>query len=185
MSQSDDKLAVISEQLKKGVAPPRESVRGFLLWFGSERRGYRVVRRIRNSLRRHGLATSPDFEWAYIDSQISFQKAPPEGLPPQAVADDTAPDPTYRIGRLASAHRVPVSVVPDAPIQEVVTVMMSNDFSQLPVMTGPRDLKGMVSWKTIGTRLSLKRPCAFARDCIEDPKVLPLSEPLLEVAPVV
>ena len=56
--------------------------------------------------------------------------------------------------------------------------MMSNDFSQLPVMTGPRDLKGMVSWKTIGTRLSLKRPCAFARDCIEDPKVLPLSEPL-------
>src|SRR3990167_1158651 len=99
MAQPEEKLAAIAEQLKKGVAPQRESVRSFLLWFDAERRGYRVVRLIRNALRRHALATSPDFEWAYIDGQIAFQKAPPDGQLPQGIADDSAPDPTYRIGR--------------------------------------------------------------------------------------
>lgn len=70
MSQFEEKLTAIAEQLKKGVAPPNESVRTFLLWFGSERRGYRVVRLVRSALRRHGLATLPDFEWAYINGQI-------------------------------------------------------------------------------------------------------------------
>lgn len=127
MAQADEKLSAISDQLKKGVAPQRESVRSFLLWFGAERRGYRVIRKIRHALRRHGVTTSPDFEWAYIEREISFLKAPPEGPTAQTVADDSAPDPTYRIGRLASANRTPVSVAPDAAIQQVVTLMMSND----------------------------------------------------------
>lgn len=181
MSQADERLTAISDQLKRGVAPQRETVRSFLLWFGAERRGYRVVRRIRNALRRHGLLTSPDFEWAYIGGFVSFQKAPPEG----AVVDDSAPDPTYRIGHLASANRAPVSVPPDATLEQVVTLMLSNDFSQLPVMTSPRDLKGMVSWKTIGTRLSLKRPCVHARDCMEDPRVLPLEESLFSAISII
>lgn len=43
MSVAEEKLTVIAAQLKKGVAPSRETVRTFLLWFGAERRGYRVV----------------------------------------------------------------------------------------------------------------------------------------------
>jgi predicted transcriptional regulator len=178
MSQADEKLAAISAQLKKGVAPQRESVRSFLLWFNAERRGYRVVRTIRNTLRRHGLATSPDFEWGYIDGMISFRNAPPDDATLLAASQHSNNDPAYRIGRLASANTIPISVPPDAPLRQIVTLMMSNDFSQLPVMTGPRDLKGAVSWKTIGTRLALKRPCLHARDCMEDAKVLTLEESL-------
>lgn len=178
MAQFEEKLAAIAEQLKKGVAPPKESVRAFLLWFGSERRGYRVIRRVRSALRRHGLATSPDFEWAYIDGQIAFIKAPPEAQAPHGVADDSAPDPTYRISRLGSANRAPTYVAPDASLQQVTTVMMSNDFSQVPVMTSPREVKGIVTWKTIGTRLALKKPIGTAKDCMEDAKVLLATEPL-------
>lgn len=178
MAQYEEKLAAIAGQVRKGVVPPKESVRAFLLWFDAERRGYRVVRHIRSALRRHALATSPDFEWAYIDGQITFTKAPPEAAAAQGVADDSAPDPTYRINRLPSANRAPTFVAPDAPLQQVTTVMMSNDFSQLPVMTGPRDLKGVVSWKTIGTRLALKRPIATAKDCMDEVKTLNSSDPL-------
>jgi CBS domain-containing protein len=185
MSQSDEKLSAIAEQLKKGVVPPRESVRSFLLWFGAERRGYRVVRQIRSSLRRHGIATSPDFEWAYIDGQVTFIKAPPEAQVPHGVADDSSPDPTYRISSLASANRVPIYVAPDATLQQVATLMMSNDFSQLPVMTGPRDLKGVVGWKTIGTRLALKRPIATAKDCMDAAVFLSASEPLFSAISVI
>jgi len=43
MTQADEKLAAITEQLKKGVVPPREYVRSFLLWFGAERRVFALV----------------------------------------------------------------------------------------------------------------------------------------------
>jgi CBS domain-containing protein len=185
MDQYEEKLAAVADQLRKGVAPPKESVRAFLLWFDAERRGYRVVRRIRGALRRHGLATTPDFEWAYIDGQVGFTKAPPEAQAAQGVADDSAPDPTYRINRLPSANRAPIFVSPDAPLQQVTTLMMSNDFSQLPVMTGPRDLKGVVSWKTIGTRLALKKPIATAKDCMDEVKTLNSSDPLFSAISII
>lgn len=178
MSQSEEKLSAIAEQLKKGVVPPKESVRSFLLWFGAERRGYRVIRTVRNALRRHGISTSPDFEWAYIDGSISFIKVSPDAQAKNGVPDDSAPDPTYRISSLSSANQSPIFVAPDASLQQVTTLMMSNDFSQLPVMTGPRDLKGIVSWKSIGTRLALKRPIATAKDCMDSTVVLSTAEPL-------
>lgn len=185
MAQFEEKLSAIAEQLRKGVVPPKESVRSFLWWFDAERRGYRVIRRIRSVLRRHGVATSPDFEWAYIDGQITFVKAPPEAQAPTGVADDSAPDPTYRIARLASANRVPTYVAPDASLQQVTTLMMSNDFSQLPVMTGPRDVKGVVAWKTIGMRLALKKPIETAKDCIDDAKILNAAEPLFSAISII
>lgn len=178
MAQFEEKLISIAEQLRKGVVPPKESVRSFLLWFDSERRGYRVIRRVRSALRRYGVATSPDFEWAYIDGQITFIKAPPEAQVPQGVADDSAPDPTYRIGRLGSANRVPTYVAPDASLQQVTTVMMSNDFSQVPVMTGQRDVKGIVTWRAIGMRLALKKSVSTAKDCMDEAKVVSAAEPL-------
>lgn len=178
MSQADEKLSVIAEQLRRGVAPPQETVRSFLLWFDAARRGYRVVRRARRVLRRYGLITNPDFEFTYIDGQISFQKGPREGAVGETIPDDVPPDPTYRIGRLPSAHRKPLSATPDDTLQHIVTQMMSNDFSQLPVMTGPRDIKGVVSWKSMGGRLALGRPCSYARDCMDEVRVLRLEDSL-------
>lgn len=185
MSQGDERLAAIADQLLKGSSPPKEPLRALLLWFNAERRGYRVVRRIRNALRRHGLVTIPDFEEAYIDAELTFAtrasqaEAPPadDGVP-NGIPDDSAPDPGYRLSRLFSANRRPVSVAPDATLEQVITIMMSNDFSQVPVMTGPRDVKGAVSWKSIGTRLALKQQCLRAHDCMENAQLLSLSESL-------
>ncbi|MBC7876571.1 MAG: CBS domain-containing protein [Anaerolineales bacterium] len=76
-------------------------------------------------------------------------------------------DPTYRIGKLESANNRPISVKPESSLQEIVTKMLAHDFSQLPVMTSERDVKGVVSWTSIGKRLSLGTPCSIARDCME------------------
>ncbi len=107
---SDEHLKNIDEQLNNGVIPPKETVRGFLLWFGAGRRGYNVVRQIRAQLEKFNLETKPDFEVAYIDDPIQFVR------PGQY--EDTSPhtaDPIFRIGRLESANRKPVSVKPEAP----------------------------------------------------------------------
>jgi hypothetical protein len=181
MSLAEEKLSAIAAQLKKGVAPPRETIRAFLLWFNAERRGYSVVRRIRIQLKRHGIVTFPDFEYTWIDGSIAFSQAPADTEAATTAAGAATADPTYRIGRLDAANQIPSAVKPDATLQQAVTIMLTNDFSQLPVMTGPRDLKGIVSWKTIGSRLALKRPCSLVRDCMEPAHVVSIDESLLAV----
>jgi len=172
------KVASNQRAIEGGVAPQKETVRAFLLWFGAERRGYHVVRSIRCKLNKHRIATTPDFEYAYIDGQIGFIQAPAAGNQPLGTPDTAAPDPTYRLARLESANKTPVSVNPDATLQQAITLMFTNDFSQLPVMTGPRDVKGMISWKGIGSRLSLKRPCAVVRDCMEPARIASIDDSL-------
>ena len=76
-------------------------------------------------------------------------------------------DPIYRISKLASANRKPLSVSPDTKLEEAVTHMLTNDFSQLPVMTRGRDVKGIITWTSIGSRLAMGKNCSAARDLME------------------
>ena len=171
MSTAGEKLENISNQLKNGVAPPREYVRSFLRWFGAERRGYRIVQYIRRVLKEYGIVTTPDFEYAYIDASIGFQRA-------SEVTDSARSRISTRIGRLESANKAPVSVKPDSTVQQAITLMMTNDFSQLPVMTSIHDVKGIVSWKSIGSRLALKRACSFVREYMEPAHIVSIEDSL-------
>jgi predicted transcriptional regulator len=65
---------------------------------------------------------------------------------------------------LAAANHTPTAVRPDAPVAEAVTVMMMNGFSQRPVMQSERDIKGIVSWRSIGSRLALGQAPRTVRD---------------------
>lgn len=76
-------------------------------------------------------------------------------------------DPIYRISKLASANRKPLTVSPDTKLEEAITHMLTNDFSQLPVMTSGRDVKGVITWASIGSRLAIGKNCSVARDLIE------------------
>jgi signal-transduction protein with cAMP-binding, CBS, and nucleotidyltransferase domain len=169
----DDKLEYISEQLDKGVIPSSESVRSFLTWFGAYRREYNVVRHIRSKLAMHNLRTAPDFEFAYIDSQIRFERAKPTD------AEEELRDPTYRIGSLESANQPPRYVSPQAPLSEVVTLMLTHNYSQIPVMTSERDVKGVINWKSLGSRLALNGRHSEAQDLMEPSHIVGEDEPLL------
>jgi len=56
--------------------------------------------------------------------------------------------------------------------------MIKKDFSQLPVMEGPRSLKGVVSWASIARRQCLGVPASRVRDCTDPAHVLELGTPL-------
>ena len=49
-----------------------------------------------------------------------------------------------------------------------ITLMMAHRYSQLPVMTTPDKVKGMISWESIGKRLALGLPCESVGDCMEE-----------------
>jgi predicted transcriptional regulator len=193
MSDVPQELQTIVEQVRNGHTATH-TVRTFLSWFGAYRRSWRNVVSMRSVLEQLGIVTIPDFEGAYIDSPIRFDLKPqlesasgPQGytvgasepeaqhmttITESATVTEHATvaklaDPTYRIGRLASANTPPVYVHPDAAVAEAVTIMLQNDFSQLPVMTSEREVKGLISWKSLGSRLALDCPCTAVRECMD------------------
>lgn len=164
----EEKLSEISKQIKKGFKPQTVTARTFIGWFGAQRRTYWNVKFIRDHLKEYQLATTPDFEYAYVDSDISFIVAPKKksGLVQKEVVPDVYKDPTYRIGKLASANKQPVSVKPDDPIAKAVILMIAHDYSQLPVMTSEREVKGIVSWSSLGSQTALGKECKHVRECM-------------------
>lgn len=178
-------LKPVAEALQRGDPCPQITVREFLGLWEAQRRGYWIVQSITRDLATAGLNTVPDFESAYIDATITFRLAQPEteavGAPANveaptetAAATPEAPsvvtayaDPTYRLSKLGAANRPPVSVRPDSSLREAVTLMLANQFSQLPVMTTDREVKGIVSWRTIGSRLALGQTPQTAQDAME------------------
>lgn len=63
--------------------------------------------------------------------------------------------PAYRISQFHHAPGPLVSVAPTALVAQAFTLMLLEDYSQLPVMTTPREVKGVISWKSVGARMAL------------------------------
>jgi len=186
----EEKLEEIKQLLEKGEKPTSVTVRTFLEWFGAYRRGWWVVKEINEMLDYYGIETVPYFDAVYIDSLIDFKKktpAPIEGdattsssttttttKPPENLSLTDSEeifnynDPTYRIAKLEAANKNLVFVKPDCELSEAVTKMITYDYSQLPVMQQPkRDLKGVISWRSIGTKLSVGITTTKVRDLME------------------
>lgn len=169
------------EAIKGGAAPTPEklAVRRLLELFGYAKRGRLVNSRIRNALEAHGLRASPDFESVWIDREISLE------LDRQSATGSVEPvtieDPTVRIDALVAAHRKPTVADPDSRVRDATTLMLLNDYSQLPVTQNRRKIRGMITWKSIGSRLSSGVECSLVRHCM-NPHVqeVRLGTPLLD-----
>jgi CBS domain-containing protein len=183
-----DQLRQLAEHVTQG-GERSETVRTLLSWFDAERRGYWKVQEIRKALRKLKIKTEPDFEEAWIDASIAFltkpkkeKPSPPadpkESLDPVQNTGENANEPIpgknanglhsrIKIGVLAAANKPPLCISPDADLSEAITLMLQHDFSQLPVTTTERDVKGIVSWKSLGSRLALGKQCKKVRDCME------------------
>ena len=172
----EDIANAMREEADKQATPKplRISVRGLLQKYNYSRRGAVINTHIRNKLDELHLRSTPDFENAWFDEriEISLDNDGDKIVPP---------DPTHRIAILNAAHNKPVSVSRDDPISTATTLMMMHDYSQLPVMQGEHTVNGIISWKTIGARMSLNRPCEWVRDCIEPAKKVAQTAPLFAV----
>jgi CBS domain-containing protein len=94
-------------------------------------------------------------------------------------------DPTYRISKLAAAGNKPISVAPDQSLQVATTLMLTHDFSQLPVMTSEYDVKGIVTWKSIGIRLALGIKGNVVRAFMEHHQEIPAALSLISAIPII
>lgn len=176
-------LAEIVAQVQAG-GEPTESVRTLLRRFGFEKRGYHKVREVRRALESAKLQTEPDFNSIPLDGEIAYHlrlrskaSSLPAGSdsvvqelseqPGSIVIEVSSSDPTYRMKRLDDGTQELASVKPDDDLRRATTLMMTHDFSQLPVMSGERTVKGVVSWKSLGMRFALGGRPQLVREAME------------------
>lgn len=183
-------LGEIAETLRGGRAPEPISVRELIGWFDALRRGTNVNWHVRRSLEQAGLVTVPDFESSHIDGRVQFalpqaledqpeerlenndlepvvELAPQQGAAPVQFVGGAGVEPAYRVSRLLDPRLRLVTIGPDASLEEAVTLMLRHDYSQLPVMTNERDVRGVVSWDSIGPAMALGHPMPqFVRECM-------------------
>ena len=184
------------QEIRRDVESGKErktSVRELLSWFGAHRRGSNVVEEIDETLEEFGLRTEPDFKSTWIDAQITYLKVEPET--PDAAGrdetaenveeDDTLPEMTFLVRMLEAANRQVVAVKPEDPIESATTLMMAHDFSQLAVMKNERELRGAISWKSIGSRLSQRNELTHVSDAIERTTEVLDTETLFEATRIV
>ena len=205
MPSVEERFNEIASNLREGKESPRVTVRELLSWFGAHRRRYWIVEWIRDKLAEANIQTEPDFESIYLDSPITFclrSEKPQKEITPNTLeisvtesltcAEEVSTtrlesynDPTYRISKLGAANSPPLCVAPDATVQEAITLMLSNDFSQLPVMTGERDVRGMISWTSIGTRLALEKSGTYARELMDIHQEIRADASLFQAIPII
>lgn len=153
--------------LKEGKTVPPVTIRSFLSWFDVQRRTRLNVEYVDGLLATAGVRTVPGYLDTWVDNPITFELVK-EGEPSCAEEDletnlssghhddrlehSTAEDPSFKIGKIITLESVPVSVKPNSTLQEATTIMLARNFSQVPVMTSERDVKGVVSWTSIGAR---------------------------------
>lgn len=99
----------------------------------------------------------------------------------QAVAED----PTYRIGSLPAANKALVTVRQGEPLNKAVTLMLQHDFSQIPIMQGERQVKGVVTWKSIALKKALGYKCDLVEQCKEEPRVVDSNRTLFDAIPLI
>jgi hypothetical protein len=86
--------------------------------------------------------------------------------PPIAEPGSSA-DRSLIVGNLACAERIPEQISPSATVKEALTKMALHDYSQLVVTTGPRDIKGIISYKSVAQAYLQGEPKTVG-DCLDE-----------------
>ncbi|SMP64247.1 CBS domain-containing protein [Neorhodopirellula lusitana] len=203
-----DPLTEIADDVLNHNKKRRAKVRTLLGWFGYSRRRTQVVHEISQALESVALKTQPNFQDEFFDNQVYFVPidsvddgnpdhiAEPEDQstgtpaeieeyePPEEIREPVTlsiiENPTFRVSHFASARKAVVSVLPDDSISQVTTVMLMKDFDQIPVMRTTREVKGVVSWKSIAQANASGKPIELATHCMTQPQIIEQSDSMFE-----
>jgi CBS domain-containing protein len=182
----------LSQAAADGVTVP---VRDLLAKWGFRARTYDSVARVVADLSASGLACTPGLGEGGLDTEV---RVGPVAIPGSdsttsgdageeddagAAEDDQQlelPAFTLRVADIPSAQAGVTAVNPNQTLADAQFLMVMHDYSQLPVLSGPRTLKGVISWQSIA-RASLAKPHVTLTDAVDPyPKVVYATQELLD-----
>jgi CBS domain-containing protein len=155
----------IKLNLDKGITPEKINVRMILDTLEVSRRGTNVNSIINELLDEYKLVIEPDFLWEYVYNDLEIKNRNSSSLDIEKLS-------RYRIDGLESANIPPVRVNPEEDLNKAITVMVANNYSQLPVMTNERDVKGVITWKSIASNLHFCNTKVKIKDFMDKPIII-------------
>ncbi|MET9214829.1 MULTISPECIES: CBS domain-containing protein [unclassified Nocardia] len=126
----------------------------FIELFGFRRRSNESVLAISEALRDAGLTTAPNFANCHRDKTITVVPADDVTYHDEDDEHDdfepgTLPQRPFHVGDLQSARSGIHSVPPNATLSHAIHLMRQHNYSQIPVIDGHSDLRGVVTWQSV------------------------------------
>ena len=178
MDISDELNTLVQKIINEGKEF-KLNTREFLYHFGYEKRTKGNRARIDNFLETNNLETEPLYYDTWIDGEIILRHK-------QKAKSKISKDAFVKISILPSANKQPITVTRDAKLSEAVTLMMMNNYSQLPVMSNPRSVAGFITWESIGIGISNGKQSDDVKDYLDTKfKILDSDTSLLEAIKLV
>lgn len=145
-SKSFDQLvSEINQSPSKRIDVPLKEL---LVMFEAERRGKHVIEQINSAIKSKDLASSPPIDRADYYGSVTIAK----------LSDDESSasiDPFPRLKDIPLTKIV--SVQKEQSLSTAITLMIANDYSQLPIICSKgRRVDGLISWRSIGNALNLR-----------------------------
>lgn len=196
---SDRTRDLLTDASSRGADSPLTiSIRDLLASWGAKRRGYWIVDQIQRDLEQWGLTTDPPFTEGWIDSKVALVTAQREedswqqggsdvsggqrSAETQESTDGVLPQASLRVDILPSANLGVTNVTPEDSLERAQSRMLRYDYSQLAVMSGPRSLRGAVSWESIA-QARIRDPYASLQDAVIRSEVVHSDDDLLAQVP--
>jgi superfamily II DNA or RNA helicase len=177
--------------------PRTMTVRDLIALWGARGRDSSLIGAIEADLANHGLLTDPDFRAVTLEDEVTLKLAAKDDTSIVTEIrrnDESAMEgskPSTRkvryergltIGNLSAANRVVESVSRNASFAQAITKMLIFDYSQLAVMSGERNLHGVVTWRSIA-RVRHQNPDAQFSSAIVRAAEVSYQEDLVDVLP--
>ncbi|HWS37941.1 MAG TPA: CBS domain-containing protein [Actinoplanes sp.] len=142
-----------------------------LAMFGERVRNFQNVPMIQNALQDAGVDTHPSFTTCGLTTDIlvvALSAIPSPENDEDEVQPGTLPQQSFKIGDIPSARSGVESVKSTASLSSATHTMRQKKYSQLPVIDGIADLKGVVTWSSIAARYEMGEIPTLATAMIRD-----------------
>lgn len=136
-------LEALAKEIKETGSSKTITPRMLVAAVGYERRSRGACCMIDRFLDENDLEVEPHYQDVWPDNYIELRPKP-------KAKKRRREDPIKRIGLLKAANTKPTTVDNSDGLDKAITLMMMNNYSQIPVMSGARKIVGYISWETIG-----------------------------------
>ena len=136
-------LEALAKEIKETDSSKMITPRTLVAAVGYEKRSPGACSLIDRFLEENDLEVEPHYQDVWPDNYIELRPKP-------KAKKRRREDPIKRIGLLKAANNKPATVDNSDSLDKAITLMMMNNYSQLPVMGGARKIVGYISWETIG-----------------------------------
>lgn len=181
----NDSFRELSKKIHKSLNPIELTPKELLSYFGVSSRRTNVIWWIDRALKENDLQTIPSYKSGWIHAKIELTTDKIINKRKQEKENDTI---TPRIKLLEAANTPPVFITKNDTIEKAMTIMMENDYSQLPVMNtaNSKQVDGMISWHSIGWKNALGKNLKTVSDFMnKDFTIIRDTCPLMDAVEIV